>query len=639
MAEPKDSKYPASPDSSFEIPLADEVPVTRPSQRSTTPEPSNEIPLLDDPDDEPVEQHVKAPGKPVAPLPRLWKAEPEVDEAEVRAQARKKKTPEPEPAAAPTTGKKRKPAAEAGRKASKAAKDAKGENGEKGVLIEETPNLDTYETRQRIRIAIGVGMTLAVCFGFWVVYRTFAPAAPTPEPPTADLLAQMNGTAPGVNREHDEEDAKTLFNHALAAGKARKPDDAIRLLKSITTNYKTTQIAIEARQALDRMSKGQPIFLDRPLVVASQGTPAPAASAPPVPVPPTAPPKAVVNASPTNVSVASNAPANIVLPANPAEASKATAPAPGVMPAPNPSAGTTPAPSPGQEKPSKPLPTGFRKREGSDVSPSGWPFEIVGSRDGAPMVLVVGGTFLQGRDGFDSTEAPAHKVTLSTYYIDRHEVTVRQFNLFQKEDGKRLDRVRAVNRDKSLATIDAEEDFPVVMVSAADARDYCKWAGKRLPTEAQWEAAGRTPDGRLYPWGPDPKPGLQARDLKQIGPTMSNPDDQSPYGAFDLAGNAREWTKDWFDPHYYQQIRNTTADNPTGPSTRPRPLELVVKSCAKDWVVSGREGARVEIRLKNLGFRGVLQVEGPGNAFDPNSTAPAAPNAPGGAPSAPSVPF
>jgi formylglycine-generating enzyme required for sulfatase activity len=331
----------------------------------------------------------------------------------------------------------------------------------------------------------------------------------------------------------------------------------------------------------------------------------------------------VVDAEKSHPGTAVGAQANLVPPANPAETG-AAAPTP------------APSPSPGQDKPSRPLPAGFRARPGAEIHASGWPVEIVGDRDGAPMVLVPGGTFLQGRDDADPNESPAHHVVLGTYYIDKHEVTVRQFNLFQKEAGKRAERARVVTRDAASAAVDSEDDRPVVLVTAREASDYCYWANKRLPTEAQWEAAARTTDGRLFPWGPAPSPSLKPRDAKQLRAVKATPEDLSPYGAFDLAGNAWEWTKDWFDARYYQQFRGGAADNPAGPA-RPRTPQLVVKGSAKDWVVTKRDGYKPETRLPHLGFRGVLQVEGTGNAFEPPPAA--APPGGGQGGNAPSVPF
>jgi len=102
---------------------------------------------------------------------------------------------------------------------------------------------------------------------------------------------------------------------------------------------------------------------------------------------------------------------------------------------------------------------------------------------------------------------------------------------------------------------------------------------------------------------------------------------------FDLSGNAWEWTKDWYDPKYYQQFKTATADNPAGPVARPKSEQLVVKGSSKDWAVTKREGIKPTAHLPYLGFRCVLTVEGPGNAFEPppapGQPAPASGNAPG----------
>ena len=543
------------------------------------------------------------PGSPLGYLPRLWKAAPD-DEPAVESEFKKKKKQrkaEAQAEAAPPKVKKRKPTAD------KTKKTLAG--GEKSVLVEETPQFDTIETRQRIRIAIGAALAAIVLLTGWGFYRFLAPE----RSPDNALEPEVFATAPGGDqRGRDEQESRILFNRARDVAKNGKADLAASLLKKITTRYPGTLSARDAREALERPKQNLPMFLDRPAVVASPGGPTP-------PAPASSPPSNVVDATKTTVSGASGAEANLVAPRNAVE------PIPAVL-APIPAA---PQPSPGQEKPSRALPTGFRPRPGSDVHPSGWPLEIVGDRDGAPMVLVAGATFLQGRDDADPSEGPAHKVALGGFYIDKHEVTVRQFNLFQKEAGKRTERARYLSRDPALLAVDAEDDYPVVQITAREANDYCQWSHKHLPTEAQWEAAARTPDGRLFPWGPDPSKQLKPRDTKQVFPVMTTPEDLSPYGAFDLAGNVSEWTKDWYDPHYYQLFRATPADNPTGPQNRPRSMQLVVKGTAKNWVVSRRDGLKAQTRLPNLGFRGVLQVEGPGNSFEPPpSAAPAPPGMP-----------
>ena len=106
----------------------------------------------------------------------------------------------------------------------------------------------------------------------------------------------------------------------------------------------------------------------------------------------------------------------------------------------------------------------------------------------------------------------------------------------------------------------------MVMVNARDAQAYADWALKQLPTEAQWEMAARGTDGRLFPSGPEPIKYSKPRAARQAEPVMSYPEDVSPYGVYDMAGNVWEWTKDWYDSKYYRQLSGQPIDNPTGPS-------------------------------------------------------------------------
>ncbi|MFO0950888.1 MAG: SUMF1/EgtB/PvdO family nonheme iron enzyme [Isosphaeraceae bacterium] len=537
------------------------------------------------------------------PLPRLWKHDSDgPDSSESPGSTGRKKGKRSE----------EKPDDAAPRKKSKESDGVRG--SKKPALVEETPELDTYETRQRVRILVGVGIVAFFLLLGWGVAAVFLSGR------GADDMAADDGMppppAPGTSKEQLEKEARILFERARELAKSGKTSTAVSMLQRMTTSYAGTTAATEAKEALERPARNLPLFLDSPAVVASTNpatNPTPPSSAP-------APgPRGVVEAVPTKVAATTGAEAGLTLPANPAE------------PSASPGAGQT-AQAP--VTPSRPLPKGFYSRPGAKVHESGWATEILSERDGAAMVLVPGGTFLQGRDGADPAEAPLHRVILPTYYIDQHEVTVRQFNLFQKEAGRRSERARALARDGSLSAIDSDESRPVVMVSARDAADYAAWAGKRLPTEAQWEAAARTPDGRAFPWGNDPE---TPRDPKHVGPILAFKKDQSPYAVFDLAGNAQEWTKDWFDARYYQLYRSAPADNPTGPATRPRSQQLVVKGSGADWLVSRREGIRYDVRLPYLGFRCVLPVEGANNAFEP----PAAPAAPGqpAAPGGSVVPF
>ncbi|MEO6308523.1 MAG: SUMF1/EgtB/PvdO family nonheme iron enzyme, partial [Nitrospiraceae bacterium] len=129
--------------------------------------------------------------------------------------------------------------------------------------------------------------------------------------------------------------------------------------------------------------------------------------------------------------------------------------------------------------------------------------EITG-KDGAPMVLVPAGEFTMGSNDGSDDEKPAHQVSLDAYYLDKYEVTVWQYAKFLK--------ARGVNGPPMWTTMDQplHQKRPVVNVDWSDANTYCEWAGKRLPTEAEWEKAARGTDGRVYPWGNEPPDPLRA---------------------------------------------------------------------------------------------------------------------------------
>jgi formylglycine-generating enzyme required for sulfatase activity len=126
------------------------------------------------------------------------------------------------------------------------------------------------------------------------------------------------------------------------------------------------------------------------------------------------------------------------------------------------------------------------------------PTKITG-KDGAPMVLVPAGEFTMGSDNGDEDESPIHRVYLNAFYVDKFEVTIGRFARF----------VDAIQSEPPWGFADkvtpiTHADRPVRWVNWMDAMSYCLWAGKRLPTEAEWEKAARGTDGRLYPWGNDP---------------------------------------------------------------------------------------------------------------------------------------
>ena len=181
------------------------------------------------------------------------------------------------------------------------------------------------------------------------------------------------------------------------------------------------------------------------------------------------------------------------------------------------------------------------------------------------MVSIPAGEFTMGSPDGDPDERPAHKVHVDAFSMDVYEVTVRQYGEFLQSTG-----IRSPS-DWQTMNQPAYQKRPVANVDWEDAAAYCKWAGKRLPTEAEWEKAARGTDGRLYPWGNDPPTPLHANYGKKewnnheaLVPVGTLEAGKSPYGIYDMAGNVWEWVSDWYDNDYY---KNSPSDSPAGPPT------------------------------------------------------------------------
>ncbi|MBS0170326.1 MAG: formylglycine-generating enzyme family protein [Nitrospira sp.] len=185
-----------------------------------------------------------------------------------------------------------------------------------------------------------------------------------------------------------------------------------------------------------------------------------------------------------------------------------------------------------------------------------------------PSILIPEGEFLMGAGGSDALEdeKPQHLVWLDRYDIDLHEVTTAQYADFLAHEQ------RPAPWQWEAVDLPRHHDRPVIGVNWFDAEAYCRWRGKRLPTEAEWEKAARGTDARSYPWGnqaPEQKRanfGLGARFSYShvLAPVQNYEQGLSPYGLYQMAGNVGEWVADWYGTNYYEV---SAPKNPAGPGS------------------------------------------------------------------------
>jgi eukaryotic-like serine/threonine-protein kinase len=194
--------------------------------------------------------------------------------------------------------------------------------------------------------------------------------------------------------------------------------------------------------------------------------------------------------------------------------------------------------------------------------------ERVSTMDGMPQVFIPEGIFRMG--GMDvraaEDEMPNHDVQLHAYWMDQLEVTNAMYLLCVKAGTCEPPQSFKSQRRTDYFNNPEFSDYPVVYVTWGQAKTYCEWAGRRLPTEAEWERAGRGDDFRTFPWGEDKADGRLANfnfivnDTSRVG---SYPAGASPFGVLDMAGNVAEWTSDFYNYDY----SSSEFVNPTGPLT------------------------------------------------------------------------
>ncbi len=195
------------------------------------------------------------------------------------------------------------------------------------------------------------------------------------------------------------------------------------------------------------------------------------------------------------------------------------------------------------------------------------PVMRVSLMDGMPQVSVPEGTLRMG--GLDvhaeNDEVPDHILKMHAFWIDQLEVTNGMYGLCVQAGVCRPPQKTSSPGRASYFDDPEFQDYPVMQVAWSDARTYCEWAGRRLPSEAEWERAARGDDWRTYPWGDEPPTQIHAnfnnliRDTSRVGSYSAG---VSPFGALDMAGNVWEWTSDLYDSDYYLSSPESNPPDP-----------------------------------------------------------------------------
>ncbi len=218
-----------------------------------------------------------------------------------------------------------------------------------------------------------------------------------------------------------------------------------------------------------------------------------------------------------------------------------------------------------------------------------------------PQVYIPAGTLRMG--GLDvrraPKEIPEHDVSLDAFWMDQLEVTNAMYGLCVTAGECTPPQNFKSQRRPSYFDNPEFKDYPVIYVTWGQASTYCAWAGRRLPTEAEWERAGRGDDFRTFPWGEDKADGrlanfnMLAGDTSRVG---SFPAGASPYGVLDMAGNVAEWVNDYYSHDY----ANAATSNPTGPATSASLHRVVRGGSLGDAEINIRVSKRSSVLGSNL---------------------------------------
>jgi formylglycine-generating enzyme required for sulfatase activity len=230
------------------------------------------------------------------------------------------------------------------------------------------------------------------------------------------------------------------------------------------------------------------------------------------------------------------------------------------------------------------------------------------------MALIPAGPFWMGNNGRgadgpgDKDEQPLHKVSVAAYFIDVYETTNAMYKEFvdaTKHEAPKL--------WKNGAYPPAKANHPVVYVSWEDATEFCKWAGKRLPSEAEWEKAARSTDKRVFPWGNHFDPmkantpqywmAMHQTEIADTMPVGSFEAGKSPYGLYDMAGNVYEWVNDWYLPYPGNQFPNNHYGTKNKIVRGGSWYDCLSYGCGLSSPTYNRSRFNPDIRNKGFGFR------------------------------------
>lgn len=254
------------------------------------------------------------------------------------------------------------------------------------------------------------------------------------------------------------------------------------------------------------------------------------------------------------------------------------------------------------------LPEGFRAEPQFGYRSDGYPNRIICDQDGKLMAFIPGGSVRVGSNDGPAESQPQFVTFHDPFYMDVTEVTLAQFELYRQSQRDQKKRV-------PQAPLNASQpgNYPALGLAWGDASTYVRWAGKELPTEAEFEKAARGPDGYLHPWGNGRPVWPRPRTSATITAGGQYPGDLGPFGQYDLAGNAREWMADWYSPQAHQEAAKLasqrTLNNWSGPKKAAQGSQRVIKGAGPNWEAYYRSAADMHERLPDVGFRGVLRLK------------------------------